>query len=171
VPLFRVSRRTPAAPTHVGARARTGRGLDLGLVSSRFCPRDYYVGAGSHWSRTRSGPCPRDFVLEIQDCGRARTGRGLDLGHFVLEISSSRFRIAGGLALVADSIWALSTRFCLSSRYRIAGGLALVADSIWAVSVGGRLHVFVHVCLPVRRGDGSDVSGARRRRQTKPNRP
>jgi hypothetical protein len=36
-------------------RARTGRGLDLGILSSRFCPRDIA------WKR-------------------ARTGRGLDLG-------------------------------------------------------------------------------------------
>jgi hypothetical protein len=65
---------------------------------------------GSKFSSSVGGPNTTSCGLSdvqpvVQDCGRARTGRGLDLG-LVLEISSSRYRIAGGLALVADSIWA-----------------------------------------------------------------
>jgi hypothetical protein len=64
----------------------------FGLRASRFVLEifdfvleRYYDRAGSHWSRTRSG----HFVLEIFD--------------FVLEILRG-----SGLALVADSIWAVS---------------------------------------------------------------
>jgi hypothetical protein len=83
-------------------------------------------------------PCgPRDFVLEIfRAGGLALVADSIWASRFCPRDFDFVLEIlrAGGLALVAGSIWA--SGFCPRDLVLeiFEGGLALVADSIWAVS-------------------------------------